>query len=456
MKKLLVLTILTAMVATSGVRAQDARAVIAAASKAMGADALRSVEYSASSGSMNAVGQAPGPGKPWPRFTIIKYNAAINFEAPAMREELVRIDDENPPRGGGAGGYVPATGQGGIRPIPFGPQTQIAMRDARNEVGLLQIWLTPHGFLKAAAAGNPTLRTTTVRGRPSHAVSFTALGKYPITGTINDQNLVERVETRVPNALLGDMVLEAVYSDYRDAGGVKFPMRSSQRQGGFPTLDLTIADVRPEQRGRVAADRSAGRRCPGGAAERRSEGDRSRRVIPGSRAGEHPGRVQRPRRRGRGAGQRRADPGVTRRDQARRPEEADPLPGEHASPFGSFRRAARVCGGRRHRDHPRAEQAVLREDPEEPLHAEPRSPGARPAPRGHRGRDGQAGADRRHPNAGDPSRAREPSRRSAADGLPAEGEVPDPGRRVRAAAAGGEAAAIESSTLSTCWRTFSG
>jgi len=245
MKNLVLLTIVAATFVTPGVRAQDARAVIAAASKAMGADALRSVEYSATTGSMNAVGQAPGPGKPWPRFTVIKYNAAINFEAPVMREELVRIDDLNPPRGGGAGGYVPATGQGGIRPIPFGPQTLTTVRDARNDVALLQIWITPHGFLKAAAAGDPTVRTTTVRGRPLHEVSFTALGKYPVTATINGQNVVERVETRVPNSLLGDMPLEALYSDYRDVAGVKFPMRIAQGQGGFPTLDLTIADVRP-------------------------------------------------------------------------------------------------------------------------------------------------------------------------------------------------------------------
>ena len=245
MKTLLLASVVVAGLMTPVVRAQDARAVIAAASKAMGADTLRSVEYSATTGSTYAVGQAPGPGKPWPRFTIIKYNAAINYDAPVMREEIVRIDDENPPRGGGAGGFVAATGQGGIRPIPFGPQTQTALRDARNEVGLLQIWLTPHGFLKAAAANNASVRTSTVRGRPLQAVSFMALGKYPVTGTINDQNLVERVETRVPNALLGDMVLEAIYSDYRDVAGVKFPMRTSQRQGGFPTLDLTIAEVRP-------------------------------------------------------------------------------------------------------------------------------------------------------------------------------------------------------------------
>jgi glyoxylase-like metal-dependent hydrolase (beta-lactamase superfamily II) len=194
-----------------------------------------------------------------------------------MREELTRIDDANPPRGGGAGGYVPATGQGGIRPIPFGPQTQTTVRDARTDVGLLQIWLTPHGFLKAAAANNPSVRTSTVRGRPAQTVSFTALGKYTVTGTITDQSLVERVETRVPNALLGDFLLEAIYSDYRDVAGVKFPMRSSQRQGGFPTLDLVVADVNPNS---AAASKLAGQPRPSGAppAESRIE---TRQLAPG-------------------------------------------------------------------------------------------------------------------------------------------------------------------------------
>ena len=260
--KVLLLGVAIALAVMADVRGQDASAVIAAASKAIGADALRSVEYSATSGSMYAVGQAPGPGKPWPRFTIIKYNAAINYDAPAMREELTRIDDEKPPRGGGAGGYVPATQQGGIRPIPFGPQTQTTVRDARTDAGLLQIWLTPHGFLKAAAANNPTVRTSNVRGRPAHAVSFTALGKYTVTGTINDQNLVERVETRVPNTLFGDFLLEAIYSDYRDVAGVKFPMRSSQRQGGFPTLDLVVAEVRPNS---ASASQLTGQPRPTGA-----------------------------------------------------------------------------------------------------------------------------------------------------------------------------------------------
>jgi glyoxylase-like metal-dependent hydrolase (beta-lactamase superfamily II) len=66
-----------------------------------------------------------------------------------------------------------------------------------------------------------------------------------VTGTLDEQNLLQRVETRIPNPMLGDMLVEAVFSDYRDFAGVKFPTRIVQRQGGHPTLELTVNDVRP-------------------------------------------------------------------------------------------------------------------------------------------------------------------------------------------------------------------
>jgi glyoxylase-like metal-dependent hydrolase (beta-lactamase superfamily II) len=244
MKKILTAIALFAVALLwSPLAAQDARAVIDAAFSAMGTASLQAVEYSAVKGNTYSVGQAPGPGKPWPRFTVIKHNSVINYTIPVWREQIVRIDDENPPRGGGAGPYVPETQQGGIRPIPFGPQTANAVRDGRTENGALQIWLTPHGFLKGAAANNATVRSGTQRG--SRVVSFRAFDRFTITGTINGQNLVERVQTTVANPLYGDMVQEAIYSDYRDFGGVKFPMRIVQRQGGFPSLELTIGSVQP-------------------------------------------------------------------------------------------------------------------------------------------------------------------------------------------------------------------
>src|SRR5438552_12613157 len=80
--------------------AQDAKTVIAAASKAMGVDSLKTVQYSAT-GMDFALGQAPNPSAPWPKFIEKSYNRSINFEAPASKLERVRMQGENPPRGGG-------------------------------------------------------------------------------------------------------------------------------------------------------------------------------------------------------------------------------------------------------------------------------------------------------------------------------------------------------------------
>ena len=87
---------------------QDAKAVIEAAAREMGATSLQSIQYSGT-GSTFVLGQAPGPGKPWPRFNLIKYVAAVNYNGPIMREELVRTELEDPPRGGGAGRRSPMT-----------------------------------------------------------------------------------------------------------------------------------------------------------------------------------------------------------------------------------------------------------------------------------------------------------------------------------------------------------
>src|SRR5262245_1186709 len=80
--------------------AQDAKAVIAAASKAMGADTLRTIEYSGN-GYDFALGQASNPSSPWPRFVNPSYKRVIDFQVPSSRVDRVRIQGENPPRGGG-------------------------------------------------------------------------------------------------------------------------------------------------------------------------------------------------------------------------------------------------------------------------------------------------------------------------------------------------------------------
>jgi len=222
-------------------RAQDAAAVIDAASKAMGTGTLQSIQYTGT-GSTNPTGQQYTPLGPWPRFTVTKYTAMVNYTVPAMRQEMIRIDDMRPPRGGGAGGYNPATFQGGIRPIP-GDIIQNTNVDGRTQAGALNLWLTPHGFLKGAAANASSASVSVARDKK--VASFKAFDKFTISGTINEQNLVERVETHMDVSFTGDTLFEGIYSDYKDFGGVKFPGHLVMRQGGFPTLDITVASVMP-------------------------------------------------------------------------------------------------------------------------------------------------------------------------------------------------------------------
>jgi len=72
-----------------------------------------------------------------------------------------------------------------------------------------------------------------------------APNKIRLEGVINAQGLVERIETSFGSPMLGDTRLEAVFSDYRDFSGIRFPSHIVQRNGGYPTLDLTVLEVKP-------------------------------------------------------------------------------------------------------------------------------------------------------------------------------------------------------------------
>ena len=212
--------------------AQDAKTVIDNASKAMGS--LKSVEYSGS-GFDYAIGQNVNPNSPWPKFIDKTYKRTMNFETPAYRMERTRVQGENPPRGGGQQPIVGEQMQN--VPVVVTANTPWAQQ--------LELWMMPHGFLQAAVKNNATLLSKTVNGKKYNVLTFMGQNKAKVNGYINDQNLVERVETWIDNAMLGDMLFDATYTDYKDFGGVKFPTKIVQKQGDYPILDLTITDVKP-------------------------------------------------------------------------------------------------------------------------------------------------------------------------------------------------------------------
>jgi len=214
--------------------AQDAKTIIANASKAMGTDNLKTIEYSAV-GADFAIGQSMNPNSAWPKFIDKTYTRTINFETLASRVNRVRMQGEYPQYGGGGQPLV-------------GEQTQnqtIVVNSNTPWVQQLEIWMTPSGFLKAATTNNATVKSQTVGGKKTNVLTFTGQNKAQVNGYINDQNMVEKVETWIDNNVLGDMLFEALYAEYKDFGGVKFPTRITQRQGGFPILDLAVIDVKP-------------------------------------------------------------------------------------------------------------------------------------------------------------------------------------------------------------------
>ena len=244
-----------AIIVTATTSAQDAKAVIAAASKTMGADGLRTIEFSAN-GYDFALGQAYNPSSPWPRFINQSYKRLIDFQTPASRVDRVRLQAERPPRGGG---QQPVRGEQS--------QTQTIVVNANTPwAQQLEIWMTPYGFLRASSTNNATVGSRAVDGRKLTVVSFTGQNKAKVNGYINDQNMVERVETWIDDPLLGDMLFEAVYSDYKDFGGLKFPTRIIQNQGGYPVFDLRVSDVKPNAPVSIQAPPPAGGGAPAASA----------------------------------------------------------------------------------------------------------------------------------------------------------------------------------------------
>lgn len=229
MKRVWVIVLALAAVWSQTVAAQDAKTVVSNAARAMGVDGLNSIHYYGVAQNGN-LGQNNNANQPWPMANANDYVRAIDFSQPASRATWVTY-------------AVPVTG--GAATQGAGQQNITSQNAAWAQQ--LEIWITPWGFLKGAAANNATARAQTINGRRYQAVTFNAPVKSPggqpyrVVGYINNQNLVERVQTWVENPIFGDMLVEAEYAQYRDgAGGLKFPAQIVQKRGGWPAFSAYI------------------------------------------------------------------------------------------------------------------------------------------------------------------------------------------------------------------------
>lgn len=58
--------------------------------------------------------------------------------------------------------------------------------------------------------------------------------------------------------MLGDIPFETSFTDYEDFGGLRFPAHIVQKQGGYPVLDLSIADAKPNVPANIANPQAKG------------------------------------------------------------------------------------------------------------------------------------------------------------------------------------------------------
>jgi len=249
MKRNAVLAALLGLIAgpASAQAVKDVRAVLEASLKAMGGANLKTIQYSAN-GWSSRIGQTYGLAEDWPHYEVANYTCTIDYDAKWSREDYTRRQGKYPLLGRPPmldehvtsilnGAY--AWDMQGDKPVSL---TNLYLDGVSYpELRMLELVLTPHGFLKAALAAKDATAITlpivgasdaglSAFGRKVTIVSFT-MGKYRVNGTINDQNLVELTDTWFPNPVYGDMDYEMRFTKYKNFDGVQFPTLLHVHQG---------------------------------------------------------------------------------------------------------------------------------------------------------------------------------------------------------------------------------
>ena len=214
----------------SAAGADDAKAVIDAASKAMGVVGMKSITISGAAAIGN-FGQSRTISFGLASTSIRNYVRTIDFTIPASHA----IGITQPP----------AAVRGGPLP-PTGTYEQMITPATPAWVQQMQIWATPWGFLVGAAANNATVKSQKIDGVQYKAVTWSPAQKspsglpYKLTGYIDGDNLVVRVETWVEHPLMGDLHQEFFYTGYQSFGGLMAPAKTSQKQIGMETFVAAI------------------------------------------------------------------------------------------------------------------------------------------------------------------------------------------------------------------------
>ncbi|HLQ77705.1 MAG TPA: MBL fold metallo-hydrolase, partial [Terriglobia bacterium] len=266
LKKTVVVVICLAFLCGSAM-AQDPKTVIANAQKALGN--VKSITYSGSAKDVSFQQCGGNSVQPTCNGTHDPMRPINNY---------VRVIDLTVPMSRATGATMNFVGGGGsttIGPGNFNQTISAQQADVSQPWNnSLELYITPWGFLKGAEANNATTSRKKADGKNYTVLTWSpkvkaASGKnYIINGYVNDQNIVERVETWLGDNIMGDMQILAVYSGWKDFGGVMAPAKIVQTRGGFPFFETTVtaAKANPPDIATLAIPPAPAGRGGGGAA----------------------------------------------------------------------------------------------------------------------------------------------------------------------------------------------
>jgi glyoxylase-like metal-dependent hydrolase (beta-lactamase superfamily II) len=213
---------------------QDAKSVLADASKAMGLDGVTSVYYYGS-GAQYSLGQNNNANMPWPKTPVNQYTRAIDFTAKASRATWATYAE---PVTGGA-------------PVLNANNQQSVNANSTSWGAQLEMWTTPWGFIKGAEANSATLATRIIAGKSYRVITWNTPYKspggtaYKVVGYINTDRMVEKVETWLDHSVFGDMLVEWEFKLYRSNDGFMYPSEMVQKRAGWPVFDLQVLGAWP-------------------------------------------------------------------------------------------------------------------------------------------------------------------------------------------------------------------
>ena len=243
-----------------------AKALLQAADKAIGASNVKSFTMTAT-GRMGYPGQQFATGD-LPQTDLKSFTSTVDLASKSAKTEFVRVQGNQPTRGGGAG--FPVQGEQRFEEavngdiawnMNAGQPTRVAAEIAGDR--RLLMLAHPAGFIQAGLAANNTAATDRYFARQNKTLKVVGFstkvceGPQPqctrrLTGEFNNDTMLERVITWVPDPVLGDKMVEIRFSDYKDVGGgVKMPFRVHAHQGDHPLiqgghnwLDLRASDIK--------------------------------------------------------------------------------------------------------------------------------------------------------------------------------------------------------------------